>query len=160
PHGQGTYTWNSGEIYEGKWKNGMRNGYGKYSFVINGKDSVQEGQWLNDEFKGLRKQPEYKVVRKLNVERYSVHKTGEGEAVYYNIMRGGTPNREIENLILSSESGYEVRQGTILGYENLTFPVTIKISYYVWNHLHTTQYNAVFEITFSQPGIYEVNLYN
>ncbi|GAH20849.1 unnamed protein product, partial [marine sediment metagenome] len=80
----------------------------KFSFFINGKDSVIEGQWFSDEFKGQKTQSDYKILRKFNVERYTVHRTGEGAAVYFKILRGGLPNREINNLILSSDSGTEI----------------------------------------------------
>lgn len=160
PHGNGKYEWADGDVYEGNWKKGLRHGYGKFSFFINGKDSIIEGQWVSDEFKGQKIQSDYKIVRKLSVDRYRIHKTSEGAAVYFKILRGGTHNREIENLILSSDSGTEVRQGTILGYENLIFPVTVKIFYYAWNKLHTVQYNSIFEVTFNKPGVYEVSLFN
>ncbi len=160
PQGKGIYEWANGDQYDGSWKKGKRHGYGKFISIINEQDSIMEGQWVNDQFKGMKPQAQYKIVRKLNVERNTIHKTAEGAAVYFKILRGGTPNREVENLIISSESGIEIREGTILGYENLTFPVTIKISYYAWNQLHTTQYNVIFEVTFNEPGIYQVSLFN
>lgn len=107
-------------------KKDIRHGYGKISFFINGKDSIIEGKWVSDDFKGQKTPFDYKIVRKLNVDRYRIHKRSEDAAVYFKIFRGGIPNKEIENLILSSDSLTEVRHGTILGNENLIFPVNVK----------------------------------
>jgi hypothetical protein len=44
-HGQGKFTWKSGETYEGSWENGDMNGYGIRVFDSGNK---YEGQWAND----------------------------------------------------------------------------------------------------------------
>jgi hypothetical protein len=40
----------NGDYYIGFWKDGMRNGHGKY--VYNRDHKVEEGEWLDDEFRG------------------------------------------------------------------------------------------------------------
>jgi S1-C subfamily serine protease len=48
-HFQGTYTWNSGEIYEGEWELGERTGYGIFTWP-NG--DVYEGDFIKNERTG------------------------------------------------------------------------------------------------------------
>ena len=43
-HGQGTYRWNSGDIYEGNWVNDIKSGYAKYT----AKWGTYEGYYKND----------------------------------------------------------------------------------------------------------------
>ena len=43
-NGYGKMTWSDGEAYEGNWENGAPNGYGKYTWS-NGE--VYEGNWEN-----------------------------------------------------------------------------------------------------------------
>ena len=48
--GEGKYIWKNGEYYKGEWKNGLKNGKGKY---YNKKGNIKfEGEWVNDEFLG------------------------------------------------------------------------------------------------------------
>lgn len=35
-------------VYEGEFRNGMRAGYGKITFTLNGTCLVSEGEWTND----------------------------------------------------------------------------------------------------------------
>ena len=46
----------NGDYYLGYWKDGMRNGWGRYVYKL--KDSeqlieIEEGEWIDDEFKGI-----------------------------------------------------------------------------------------------------------
>ena len=52
-HGQGTYFYCDGGIYEGNWKNDRMDGYGKL-FYENGQ-LAYEGYWFQDEFHGRGK---------------------------------------------------------------------------------------------------------
>jgi len=45
-HGKGTYTWNSGKIYKGEWKNNLRDGVGE--MTENGK--TVKGTWKKHKF--------------------------------------------------------------------------------------------------------------
>ena len=51
--GQGIYVWaHNGQIYEGYYKNGMRNGRGRYIYQ-NG--NMYEGEWKDDRMHGRGK---------------------------------------------------------------------------------------------------------
>ena len=41
-HGQGTFTWLSGNKYEGEWKDGVKNGHGTFTYSNGDK---YEGEW-------------------------------------------------------------------------------------------------------------------
>ncbi|CAD8145490.1 unnamed protein product [Paramecium pentaurelia] len=46
--GFGIYKWNDGKVYEGRWKQGKRHGYGKYQGI----NQKYEGQFENDLYQG------------------------------------------------------------------------------------------------------------
>ena len=73
PHGEGTCTWNNGDVYTGSWENGYRSGYGEHYYAytgdryvgefLNGKrhgegtyyyadGTVKSGRWENDVYVG------------------------------------------------------------------------------------------------------------
>lgn len=51
PHGWGKFSYQSGNVYEGEWKNGRRDGTGRYEMAVAGGD-IYEGQWFKDKFHG------------------------------------------------------------------------------------------------------------
>lgn len=52
PHGEGTYTWANGDYYEGEFVKGTKEGEGKMVFASVKADSIQVGQWEDDQFVG------------------------------------------------------------------------------------------------------------
>ena len=42
-------TWTNGNVYEGEWKDGLRDGYGKHTAADG---TVHEGTWKEDKFVG------------------------------------------------------------------------------------------------------------
>lgn len=58
PHGKGTYHWKNGDLYEGTWENGKRQGSGGMTYKRNGKaDSVVKGFWNKDQYAGVSAKP-------------------------------------------------------------------------------------------------------
>ena len=65
PHGRGTYRWKNGEVYIGKWKNGMKEGSGR----LTRPDSTElAGFWIEDEYIGEENEP-FKIVTQSNFIR-------------------------------------------------------------------------------------------
>lgn len=160
PEGNGTYTWSDGRTYKGDWIEGMRHGIGKYTMQINGKDSIQDGLWQNDIYKGP-KPPKPNVTYNSGVERYDFNKTlSPSNRVLVDIYLNGTRNRTVTNLMMSASSGNNINYDSSVGYENIVFPVTIKIEYSTMNKLNTLQYNVKFDFVISEPGDWKVSLYN
>jgi len=160
PDGSGTYYWANGDVYQGDWLFGKRDGVGIFTFQYDGKDSVQAGLWQQDEYKGpVPAKP--KVNYMTNVDRYTFLKYGNNQnKVMVNILQNGIPNKTIERFNIISSGGSEIRSGTSVGYDYIVFPVTIKVNYITYNKLHTSQYQVIFEFTISEPGEWEVTIYN
>lgn len=160
PDGSGTYYWANGDVYQGDWLFGKRDGVGIFTFKYDGKDSILVGFWQQGEYKGpVPDKP--KVNYMTNVDRYTFLKYGNIQnKVTINILQNGTKNNTIERFSIISSGGSEIRSGTAVGFDYIVFPVTIKVSYITYNKLHTSQYQVIFEFTISEPGEWEVNIYN
>ena len=160
PEGKGTYKWATGESYTGYWIAGKRDGEGEYTFFYNGKDSTIYGTWVNDNFQGpLSKKPF--VMSKTGVDRYLIVKNGEiKNRVLINIYQNGVRNTGISNLMLSSSSGYDTSIGLSIGYDEVSFPVKLKVTYTTWNKLKTGTYYVEFECEIFEPGDWKIDLHN
>lgn len=160
PDGSGTYYWSNGNVYQGDWVYGKRNGIGILTMQYDGKDSVIAGLWKQDEYKGpVPAKP--KVNYMTGVDRYTFLKYGdEQNRVLINIMQNGVPNTTIENFRMSSSSGVNTKLGTAVGYNYIVYPVTIKVNYITLNKLKAVKYTVIFEFTISEPGDWEVTINN
>ncbi len=160
PNGYGTYTWANGDKYTGEWIEGMRHGIGRYTMTISGIDSVQDGLWQNDEYSGPKPKNPF-VIYKSGVDRYTFRKNlSTQNRVLVDINQNGIRNTGISNFLISTSSGSETKLGESLGYEYVTFPVTIKISYTTFNKLRTISYPVLFEFEIYEPGDWKVELSN
>lgn len=160
PNGHGKYTWSTGEIYEGEWRKGQKNGYGIYQFKYKNKDTIVEGVWQNDIYEGKPTQaPE--VIQQYNIDKYQINNVNAFQnRVIFDFWQNGARNTSMEDLKLIATSGTIATSGQLTGFDNISFPVTITIRYTSYNKLHTSKFNAVFEITVFEPGDYEVKLFN
>ncbi len=157
PQGKGVYTWANGNYYDGEWKNGKRDGSGK--FVAG--DSVKTGFWKADVYQGVRQGPAYKINLNRSVARYGFIKTVEpGNGVKIKIMLGGSDNSDIEDFSLAYSSGTEYRVGPVYGLQNVSLPLDVTVKYRTWNQIHSTQYDVVFEFIIFDPGTWSVVLTN
>jgi hypothetical protein len=160
PWGKGTYTWANGDVYAGEWKNGLRDGEGDFTFKISEKDTTVNGLWANDRYLGPKpKEPE--VISKTSIDRYNIYRQGDIlNRVLIDFQQNGMRNTSITNLIMASDSGTETSLGYLIGYENIIFPVVIKVNYTTYNKLHTQQFYANFEFKISEPGDWRVEIFN
>ena len=160
PQGEGTYTWSDGNTYTGEWLEGMRHGAGKYTMHLNGKDSIQSGLWKNDTYAGP-KPKEPVVTYKTSIDRYNFRKNITPlNRVLVDIYQNGARNKGISNFRMSSSSGQDVQIGPSIGYDNVVFPVAIKIGYTTMNKLNSSQSIVYFEFTIFEPGDWTVELHN
>lgn len=159
PNGKGTYTWSSGERYEGQWLEGSRDGVGVYIERINDKDSITAGVWKNGDYVGpIPKNPQ--VLGSVSVEKFRFSRRSEGSKVLIDIYLNGNPNTDLEDFTILGSSGGEVRMGRSVGYDNVTFPFVCKVSYLTWNKMHTSQHFAKFEFEIFEPGEWLVVIHN
>lgn len=160
PQGEGTYTWSNGSTYTGEWIEGKRHGIGKYTFKVNEHDSIQDGLWQNDSYKGAK--PENpKVTYASGVDRYNFKKSNSAlNRVSIDITQNGVRNKKISNLNISSSSGQDISSGFLIGYNNVVFPVSIKISYLTLNKLGSSNYPVNFNFVIYEPGDWKVEITN
>lgn len=160
PDGKGTYIWATGESYTGYWKKGQRHGHGDYKFSFQGNDSIVSGTWENDRYIGKTKE-KYKIIYKSSVERYKFQKNGDiRNRVLINIYQNGVRNFGISNFLISSSSGHDTSVGNSIGYDEIVFPVRIRITYTTLSKLRTATYEVEFEFEISEPGNWSVDLHN
>lgn len=160
PQGEGTYTWSDGNTYSGEWVEGLRHGIGKFIMKNSRKDSIQDGLWENDEYKGV-KPDKPNVTYNYGVDRFNFKKSPSlSNRVLIDIFQNGSHNRKITNLLMSTSSGQDLVYGILSGYDNVQFPVTIKISYTTTNKLNTSLINVKFDFVIYEPGDWTVELYN
>lgn len=160
PNGHGKYTWATGETYEGEWSKGLKNGHGVYQFKYKNKDTLVEGIWKNDIYQGKEiKSPAIK--QQYNIDKYQINNINAFQnRVLFDFWQNGSRNVTIEDLKLIATNGTLTKSGQLTGFDNITFPVTITIRYTSYNKLHTSKFNAVFEIMIYEPGDYLIKLFN
>jgi hypothetical protein len=159
PDGKGIYTWSDGKVYDGVWKQGMRNGKGTYSFAEDGKAKILTGIWENDRYIGpVPEKP--KVQTSTGIERYRFQRQGDGTQITINLFINGSNNNSIEDLSVTSSSGTMFRSGGTFGIQSIVFPFTCKVSYYSWNKMHTSRVFTRFEFQITQSGRWTLDLHN
>jgi hypothetical protein len=170
PNGVGTYTWNTGAVYTGGWKKGMRHGVGKYTYHINDKEMVEDGLWKNDIYKGVvPAKPD--IIRQINIDKVIPQYLGEGKKIEFKFFYGGSPVRDVTgsslsmdhqllNIKMEGSSGTEFFRSEEIGYENMDFPFTIKLTYTSYNQLQTMKIDCLLEMKFTQSGSYRIQLHN
>merc|ERR1711988_1424720 len=75
--GNGTYTWASGDVYDGKWKDDKRNGKGTFTW--------NSGSWKGDVYVG-----EYKDDKKHGYGKYT---KADGSIYHDGMFKDGKPVR-------------------------------------------------------------------
>ncbi|NOR87577.1 MAG: hypothetical protein GQ527_08220, partial [Bacteroidales bacterium] len=117
PKGQGIYTWANGDLYNGKWRNGKREGEGTLTLKLDTKDSIISGLWKDDKYLGPKPTPP-RVISKTSIDRYSIRLTdGTRKRVLIDFLQNGARNTGITHLIMPSTKGVETSLGHSLGYE-------------------------------------------
>jgi len=160
PDGKGTYTWSTGEVYKGEWKDGFQEGEGQYKFKKNGNDTTISGIWIKDVYTGPRP-VKPRIKNSLGVDRYNFMRMSDiKNRILIDFYQNGARNTGIQNLMMTTTSGYETSVGQSVGYDGVTFPVTIKLNYTTWNKLRTSQNYIIFEFEITEPGDWKVEVYN
>ena len=159
PDGEGVYTWSTGEAYDGEWKKGKRHGVGKYMFVENNELTVKEGIWDNDIYIG-EKPIAPKVLDKTGIERFSFQRQGEGNQITIKIFLNSNDDISMSDFKAISSSGIEFWNGNNVGFENISFPFTCKLTYYSWNKTYTSRNFKRFEFQIESPGRYVLTIHN
>lgn len=157
PEGRGIYRWAEGKFYEGYWRQGLREGAGKMVYP----DSTITGYWKADKYVGKEDIKPYKVLRSLYVARSTFTKTSDtGNQIKIKLTMGGAPNTTIQDFSMVYSSGEEYKMSNVYGIQNVTYPITVLVTYLTWNVFHTVQTNITFEFQINEPGTWDVNIQN
>lgn len=161
PNGVGTMVYTDGSIYIGSWKNGVKQGKGKYSYMLDAKDSIQEGIWKKGKFVGKKEVKKYKVIKKDGVPRYVIRKVGnEFNRVTIRVKNSGTIHNISANNITGTSGNTFNYQGYV-GFENInTFPFTCEMRYRMTTKLGTTSFLVEFVFKLNEPGDWLVEIYH
>jgi hypothetical protein len=150
PHGEGEYTWANGDVFDGVWVDGKREGEGRFFYKMNGVDSVKVEIWENDSF--IKTIP-YKVLKANPTVNYTIRKIGAGNRVLFSIRDG---LRVLPELSFGQNSGNAYSIGNKKGFDNITFPFSCRLSCSVGYLPIATKIND-FEIEITQPGTWEIS---
>ena len=160
PHGNGTYTYSTGEVYTGRWKEGMKHGEGRYSFRIDDKDTTTVGIWENDVYIGPKPDVPYRINYAQSVERRNVTRIGDGNRVLIKFMQNGMENTSIEQFRIFADKGKELRTSNARGYEDVEFPIKCRLTFVTLNKMKSGQVEVIFDFTINEPGDWLVVLHN
>lgn len=134
PDGKGTYVYENGNNFTGTWVRGLKSGFGKFIYYVEGKEYVQKGYWKNDEYVGISNPDEfYKLAIEAGAEdlRCSVKKVQKsGERIYISFAREMS-NYIPSNLRITTTSGRVVQEGEHFAIYNYADPNNCTISFTV-----------------------------
>jgi hypothetical protein len=159
PDGRGTYKWAAGDQYEGFWKMGNKEGEGIFRTQIDGKDTIIAGIWKDDKYTGPKPiAPE--ILMNNGIKSVNFSRMGDGNTVTVIFMQAGSISSGVSNLIIFGNSGNQFSTGTYQGYERVLFPFKGRVTYHTLNAFKTGSTDCVLEFRITQPGRWEVKIYN
>jgi hypothetical protein len=158
PDGIGTYIWQNGNKYEGEWKKGLREGEGKFTFTVNGRDSIVAGIWKEDKYVGKKEPPQYVITYKNSISRVSFVRVGDVPNVEYKFSRAGISS-DIYQVVMQGSSGSELQETNFVGFERVMFPFTGSVRFVAPNALNSATINYELKFVINKPGTWIVTMY-
>jgi hypothetical protein len=160
PHGKGKYEYADGSVYEGVWAKGLRHGSGRFAFKFNGADSIQEGLWTKDEYKGNKAaQQEYRVVTMRAVERYRVQRYSDGNEIRVLLKPIDAGSLDVTNLQIIGSSGNETEfLNSQMEFRNCEYPFKLRVTFNKWSKLKTMRVNTSIELEILKPGVWIIEI--
>jgi hypothetical protein len=108
-----------------------------------------------------KNRPPYTIVKSQYVSRSTVkHSASYGNGVRIKIMQNGMDNTDIEDFSLAHDSGTEYHMGNIVGIDNSSLPLYVKVTYRSWNTFHAVQFDVTYEFVIFYPGTWDVTINN
>jgi hypothetical protein len=175
PHGQGTYTWASGEFYVGNFIQGKKSGLGKFKLADG--TIAKEGIWENDEFVKEQDIPDYRIGMRKNILNVAIRDVGsDEEKVEIILLRDGRESTDnIHDLMVVTSGGIEQKTLKSLVYKDVVFPFKANVKFKSvgkftksisgnpqagiqnkWDEAHYTETAVEFEIL--EKGNWEVRI--
>ena len=154
PNGNGKYTWANGNVYNGKWKMGRRHGVGVLYTASNG-ESIK-GLWKSDAFIKEIVEPGFNVINKYNIQSISIVKTGDAEnMVVLKFMRDGMVTPEIDDLNIFINNGHLTKTNCYT-YRSVLVPWTCKITFTSYTRLSRQALRCQVNFNIKEEGTWEV----
>jgi len=155
-------TFKNGDIFQGNWIEGKKEGKGSFTYFVNGKKQVLTGYWQNDEYAGQTKPDiKYRVTSTTGIFKYTITenaKLSENEDVIVFTIKSAFTNFMPKDLKVENSNGELFQTGKIFGVRNYLYPLHCEISYTILVAESRKQCHFIVDIL--KKGYYEVTLYN
>ncbi len=159
PNGKGVYTWAAGDKFEGYYKMGIKDGEGIFHTQVDGRDTIFAGIWKDDKYAGPKPiNPE--ILSNYGVKSVSFSRRGDGALITFMFMQVGSPSTGVSNLITYCSSGSQFTNGPYVGYEDLSFPIKVRLTYRTMNAYKTGFTECSLEFKITQPGRWDIHISN
>ena len=124
-HGQGKYSWNDGNVYEGKWEDDRRHGQGKMTYSP---DYFEEGEWKNGKMHGKGKMSQGDKGDNYEGEWKNGMYDGQGKLIDRNgnVYEGKWKNGDKHGWMNVCEDGFKFEgyfeKDCLKSFDNLIYP--------------------------------------
>ena len=161
PWGYGVYKYSNGDVYEGHWTLGVRNGEGRlYKKAIN---SAVAGIWYKDELVNSEdnSNKDFEILSSQNIEKVVfIEKNGaDSNTIEITFVRGGSIFRQMDDLTLTSNSGAVLSNIDFTGYLNVLFPFEGQAEFTSYNRVGKNYVESRFKFKINKPGSWLIRVY-
>lgn len=158
PHGKGKYVYADGSYYIGEFKNGLRHGEGTLHEMNKEANTVTSGKlglWKNDEFIEEVLEKKYKLLQSVNTLSVTFDKPDERQE-RVEISLGSRSVLSDINVTASSGNSVVMGQSRVI-IENCTYPLIVRLNYNAQKGIsQSTSVRVQFEL--ESKGHWKVNV--
>jgi len=160
PHGQGVYTWRNGDVYEGNWSEGKRDGKGKMMYKSISNDSIIYAYWKDDVLSKEIELPAYHInYKSSNISRVIFEQeSSKRNDVEIFIMRSGRVIRSFNYIDFTGTSGSFNQSANYIGFENVMFPFEGSLRFKSSNQLNTAVYDYILRFKITKKGSWNIKI--
>ena len=133
PHGEGTYTWQNGNVYKGTFKKGVKEGKGELAIrTENVKDSIIIGFWKKDTYAGIYEKPFRKIEKSQNVSSIGFRKIENdinALRFYVRTDQKYVRSPEISVVVHSGRFQTQINNRDFVELTEVTYPIKLRVYY-------------------------------
>ncbi len=158
PDGEGTYTFENGDVYRGGFSKGLFSGKGALTYKKATGDSIVEGFWQGGKYVGKKMIAPYEISNKTGSANPNVTRQGDGNKVELVVM--DPFNAYITPSIMAiGEYTQESHYGRNI-FSDATFPLTFDIRYSCPNKYRSGIIESTVKIKINTPGSWVITIRN
>ncbi|MBK8609728.1 MAG: hypothetical protein IPL84_07215 [Chitinophagaceae bacterium] len=116
PEGMGKYTWANGDYFYGTWKRGKKEGKGQMHQFENGVESMIDGYWKNDIFRGEYKDAYVIQNQTTDINRVEISKVSNTDRTVSVSVSGLKSDQGFNSRVVMT--GYAITRGTYVSKSN------------------------------------------